>query len=85
MPRMGEGNRIGRQQMKSFGMPKRVAQIAVHLSEHVDYPASKREIVTACSSLACFSYEDDREWLEDNLENRSYRDSDEVEDILQMI
>ncbi len=78
--------RMGRQEVTSVAtMPKRVAQIAVHLSEHVDYPASKREIISACSNLSCFSYEDDREWLEEKLEDRSFRDADEVEDTLQMI
>ncbi len=86
MSRRGGGAGGARQQSGSVAvMPRRVEQIAVHLSEHVDYPASKREIITACSNLACFSYGDDREWLEECLENRSFRDSDEVEDALQMI
>ncbi len=81
-----KGRNVARQELKSLEIePKRFAQIAVHLSEHVDYPASKREIISACSNLTCFSFEEDREWLEDVLQNRSFRDADDVEDSIYRI
>ena len=77
------GGNSARQELRILEVaPKRLAQIAVHIGEHVDYPASKREIISACSNLTCFSYEEDREWLEDCLAERSFKDAEDVEDSL---
>ncbi len=79
MDRLEEWKRRGGGVRSIKGIPEKTEQIIAHLREHVDYPTGNRRITSACSNLACLDLEDDRRWLEENLEDRVFRNSGEAE------
>ncbi len=79
MDRIDEWKRMGGEVRSIKGVPTKTEQIVAHLREHTEYPTSSRRIVAACSNLACLDFEDDRRWLEENLETRVFRNSGEAE------
>ncbi len=48
-----------------------------HLKNHVEYPATKNDIVTACNNLSDIP-QADKEWFEKNLPDRTYNNAEEV-------
>ena len=48
-----------------------------HLREHQNYPASKEDLVMACSNLADFS-DEDKKWFAEHIPNGSYASADDV-------
>lgn len=49
--------------------------------KHVDYPASKEDLVKACENMSDVP-ETDKKWFMDNLPDRTYKNAREVEDAL---
>ena len=58
-------------------MMKDIDKASMHLREHQEYPATKAELVAACSNLSDFS-EKDKEWFGENLPEGTYHSADEV-------
>ena len=54
-----------------------VAKIQAHMGQHVTYPATKKDLVTACNNLSEFS-DADKKWFEATLPDRTYQNADEV-------
>lgn len=52
-----------------------------HLEKHIDYPATKQDIVKACNEMADMSQEE-KEWLMNTLPEGTYEDSEEVKMVL---
>ena len=48
-----------------------------HLREHQEYPATKKDLVSACYGLADFSKED-KKWFTKHLAEKSYSSAEEV-------
>jgi len=48
-----------------------------HLKNHVEYPATKNDIVTACNNLSDVP-QADKDWFEKNLPDRTYKNAEEV-------
>ena len=48
-----------------------------HLKNHVEYPATKNDIVTACNNLSDVP-KADKDWFEKNLPDRTYKNAEEV-------
>lgn len=48
-----------------------------HLKNHVEYPATKSDIVTACNNLSDVP-QADKDWFEKNLPDRTYKNAEEV-------
>ncbi|MDP3794765.1 MAG: hypothetical protein Q8R13_02435 [bacterium] len=48
-----------------------------HIRNHVDYPASARELKESCNSMAEFS-DEDKQWFSDHLPNGTYNSADDV-------
>ncbi|MCL5318815.1 MAG: DUF2795 domain-containing protein [Thaumarchaeota archaeon] len=49
-----------------------------HLKNHISYPATKEEIITACRNMSEIPNPADKIWLEQILPDRIYRDAHEV-------
>lgn len=56
---------------------KDVKNTKKHLTEHQNYPASKKELVSECDNLSDFS-EEDKKWFVDNLPEGTYNSAEEV-------
>lgn len=52
-----------------------------HLKAHIDYPATKEDLLKACNELSDFSAED-KKWFIENLPEGTYRSADEVAEAL---
>lgn len=48
-----------------------------HLKNHVDYPASRSEVVAACNNMSDL-VEEDREWFSKNLPEGRYSKAEDV-------
>ncbi len=48
-----------------------------HLKNHVEYPASREEVVAACNSMSDVPT-DDRDWFVNHLPAGNYNNADEV-------
>ncbi len=48
-----------------------------HLKNHVEYPATKSDIMTACNNLSDVP-QADKDWFEKNLPDRTYKNAEEV-------
>lgn len=60
-------------------------QVRTHLREHVSaYPASKKQIMEACSNCSCINSEEDRRAFEAALPERTYRDARAAERTLRI-
>lgn len=55
-------------------------EIMAHLN-HVDYPATKENLVEACEKMSDIP-EADKKWFTENLPNRTYNSAMEVEEAL---
>lgn len=66
---------------KKVSKMKDVAGAKDHLKNHIAYPASKEDLVKACNNLSDFSAED-KKWFMENLPDRTYNSSVEVEKAL---
>jgi len=58
-------------------MPAVVKAFIERHVQHISYPSNKSEIIAACASMAEMP-KADREWIEQNLPNGTYRSADEV-------
>jgi hypothetical protein len=58
-------------------------ELVEHLNSHVTYPATKRQIVEACSNMAHVPRED-REWFERSLPEKIYKNAQEVSRALKL-
>jgi hypothetical protein len=54
-----------------------------HISEHIDYPATKKDIIKACSGMMDVP-KSEKNWVEKCLPNKTFSNSDEVIDALRM-
>lgn len=61
-------------------MPAQMDKTLEHLS-HVDYPASKQDLVEACNKMSDVS-EEEKKWFEQTLPDRSYNSADEAKEAL---
>lgn len=66
--------------MDGMPEPTKKAEMMEHLN-HVDYPASKQNLVEACNKMSDVP-EDDKKWFEENLPDRSYNSADEAREAL---
>ncbi len=48
-----------------------------HIKNHVDYPASRTEVVEACNNMSDVP-SDDRDWFSKTLPEGTYKTADEV-------
>ena len=52
-----------------------------HIKSHVEYPLSKADIIAKCNNMEMHGtdyVEHDRNWLQENLPDRTYNNSEEV-------
>jgi len=56
---------------------QKAEEVKSHLTDHQKYPATKEELVAACSNLSDFSEEDKKEFSE-KLSDGSYNSAEEV-------
>ncbi len=54
-----------------------VKELRDHILNHIDYPATKQEIVEQCNRMAHVP-EDTRRMVNETLPNRTYKSADEV-------
>ncbi len=54
-----------------------------HIKEHQEYPAAKKELVTACNNLHDFSKED-KEWFMNHLSDKTYNSAEELLEALHL-
>lgn len=54
-----------------------------HIREHLEYPATKKDLVTACNNMMDVPKED-KEYFEKNLPDRVYNSPDEVIKVLKL-
>lgn len=59
----------------------RMGQVMTHLEEHVNYPATKDQIIKACNDMSDVPL-DAKDWILRNLTDRRYQNSEEVKKIL---
>ena len=52
-------------------------ELMKHLKDHINYPATKQDIMEACNMMEHVD-EKDREWLEKNLPDKEYKSAEEV-------
>ena len=52
-------------------------EVKVHIREHLEYPATKDDLVEACNNMAHIP-EDEREWVKENLPDGNYSSADDV-------
>lgn len=52
-----------------------------HLKTHIEYPATRQELVEACNQMSDFS-EEDKMWFEQNLPDGTYDSAGEVMEAL---
>lgn len=57
--------------------------VMMHL-DHVDYPATKQELVEACNNMDDVT-DEDRKWFIENLPARTFKNADEVKEALEKI
>lgn len=62
---------------------KKMMEAMKHFDEHVSYPATKEEIVEECNRMDDMPKED-KQWVIDNLPDKSYMNADEVKEALKM-
>lgn len=75
-----------KKEMKTIKMkkePMTKKEMIKHFQEHIDYPATKREIVKACGGMMDISNMD-RKLIEKNLPDRVYNNSNEVMKVLNL-
>ena len=65
-----------------MNMPKQKAAMVAHM-DHVDYPASKQNLVEACNKMSGIS-DEDKKWFMENLPEGSYDNADDVKTALSM-
>jgi len=53
------------------------AEILAHVREHAKYPSTKSELIAFCAGMSDVP-KVEREWVEQNLPNRTYSTADEV-------
>ena len=53
------------------------AAMKVHIKAHMEYPATKKQIVEACNNMSDVSA-DDRAWFAKTLPDKKYKSSDDV-------
>lgn len=58
-------------------------EVSDHIKNHVDYPATKTDLVKACNMMSDVS-SDDKKWFEKNLPSKTYKNADEVMKALKM-
>lgn len=63
--------------MDDMAMPAQKKEMMEHLN-HVDYPASKDDLVKACNEMSDMP-EEDKKWFKENLPDRMYNTAAEVE------
>jgi len=51
--------------------------IMTHVREHTKYPSTKSELIAACGDMSDVP-KTDKEWIEQNLPDRTYSTADEV-------
>jgi hypothetical protein len=51
--------------------------IMTHVREHTKYPSTKSELIAACGNMSDIP-KTDKEWIEQNLPDRTYNTADEV-------
>ncbi|MBI2599971.1 DUF2795 domain-containing protein [Candidatus Daviesbacteria bacterium] len=61
-------------------MPKQKSEMMEHLS-HVDYPASKQDLVDACEKMSDVP-EEDKKWFTEKLPDQTYNSAEEVKTAL---
>jgi hypothetical protein len=54
-----------------------IAKTRAHLAQHVNYPASRAEILAACAQTPEFTAAE-KQWLTDNLPEGKYASADDV-------
>ena len=52
-------------------------EIRTHLLEHIQYPATKQDLVQQCNMMSDIP-ESDRNWFQNNLPDATYNSADEV-------
>lgn len=55
--------------------------VMMHL-DHVDYPATKQDLVEACNNMDHLS-DKDKKWFMENLPARTFKSADEVRNALE--
>lgn len=58
-------------------------EILKHLQEHVEYPATKRDLITSCSGMMDVP-KSDKTWFEKKLPSRTYTSANEVMKVLDL-
>jgi len=53
------------------------AEMKTHIREHLDYPATKQDLVQACNMMSEVP-QADRQWFSDSLPDGTYNTADEV-------
>jgi hypothetical protein len=48
-----------------------------HIKNHIEYPASKQQVLEACNNMADVPSVD-KEWVSDNLPDQTYRAPEDV-------
>ena len=56
---------------------KDLKNASMHLKTHMDYPATKQELVDACNHMSEFS-EEDKTWFAEHLPEGTYNSAEEV-------
>ncbi|KKS13971.1 hypothetical protein A2617_04860 [Candidatus Daviesbacteria bacterium RIFOXYD1_FULL_41_10] len=62
-------------------MAEKMKEMITHLNEHIQYPASKQQIMEACNNMADVP-EKDRMWLDEKLPEQTYQNVDEIKKVL---
>lgn len=52
-------------------------EIKTHVREHMQYPATKQDLVQQCNMMSDVP-DDDRQWFQNNLPDGTYNSADEV-------
>jgi DNA-binding HxlR family transcriptional regulator len=58
-------------------MPLSKADIIAHVREHTKYPSTKGELTAACADMSDIP-KADKQWIQQNLPDRTYNTADEV-------
>jgi hypothetical protein len=48
-----------------------------HIKNHIDYPATKQEVIAACNNMSDVP-SDDKEWVSKSLPEQTYRAPEDV-------
>ena len=65
-------------------MNEKMNEVMEHLNGHVDYPATKQEIMKACEDMSDVPLKD-KDWVMKNLPEKTYMNAGDVKNAMKMI